>query len=222
MCPSSGETSLSDTLYLLFCMDERVVRRVEWNLHRITSTKCHINTVVSPDDWYIVARNMSRLINILRIICAPSCLYLQDYNTDLGTTIPTRSNVIFEAVTVVTTCHLSLCHIPKNITSSSQNCFREVAKGKINSVKLCFAIILTRLPPEILKTSAHKFIILASLRMGTRRVPLILRQAYYCKIFESILSSTYNAATRSVRMQEELPMLTALSYSTMLSKNSNK
>jgi len=27
-------------------------------LHRITSTKCRINTVVSPDDGHIVARNM--------------------------------------------------------------------------------------------------------------------------------------------------------------------
>jgi len=26
--------------------------------HRITSTKCRINTVVSPDDGHVVARNM--------------------------------------------------------------------------------------------------------------------------------------------------------------------
>ena len=32
------------------------------------STKCRINTVVSPDDGHIVARNMYRLINILRSI----------------------------------------------------------------------------------------------------------------------------------------------------------
>ena len=36
--------------------------------HRITSTKCRINTAVSPDDGHIVARNVWRLINILRII----------------------------------------------------------------------------------------------------------------------------------------------------------
>jgi hypothetical protein len=51
--------------------------------HRITSTKCRTNTVVSPDDGHIVSRNMYRLINILRINilrinCAPSWLYLQD------------------------------------------------------------------------------------------------------------------------------------------------
>ena len=35
----------------------------------MTSTKCHIDTVVSPDVWHIVARNMQRKeINILRKI----------------------------------------------------------------------------------------------------------------------------------------------------------
>ena len=32
--------------------------------HRITSTKCRKNTVVSSDDGHIFARNMWRLINI--------------------------------------------------------------------------------------------------------------------------------------------------------------
>ena len=45
----------------------------------MTSTKCCINTVVSPDDGPIVARNKQRLINILRINCPPSWFYLQDY-----------------------------------------------------------------------------------------------------------------------------------------------
>jgi hypothetical protein len=36
-------------------------------------------TVVSADDGPIVARNMKRLINTLRINCAPSWFYLQDY-----------------------------------------------------------------------------------------------------------------------------------------------
>jgi hypothetical protein len=35
--------------------------------HRVTDTKCHINTVVSPDDGHIVAQNTQRKeINILR------------------------------------------------------------------------------------------------------------------------------------------------------------
>jgi len=50
--------------------------------YRITSTKCHINTAVSPDDGPIVTRNMSRLINILRINCAPSWFYLQDFKSE--------------------------------------------------------------------------------------------------------------------------------------------
>jgi hypothetical protein len=37
--------------------------------YRVTSTKCRIDTVVSPDDGHIVARNMLRKeINILRKI----------------------------------------------------------------------------------------------------------------------------------------------------------
>jgi len=48
--------------------------------YRITSTKCRINTIVSPDDGDMVARNMQRKErNILRRNCAPSWLYLQDY-----------------------------------------------------------------------------------------------------------------------------------------------
>jgi hypothetical protein len=42
--------------------------------HRITSTKCHINTVVSPDDGHIVARNTQRIeINIQRKIVHQVC-----------------------------------------------------------------------------------------------------------------------------------------------------
>jgi len=52
--------------------------------YRITRTKCRINTVASPDDGHIVARNVQSLINILRINtlrinCALSWLYLQEY-----------------------------------------------------------------------------------------------------------------------------------------------
>jgi len=48
--------------------------------YRITSTKCHINTVVSPDDGHIVARNMYRKeIYVLRKIVHQVFLHLQDY-----------------------------------------------------------------------------------------------------------------------------------------------
>jgi len=83
MCPSSGET----TVFLrhlvlvrwLFAMKGGISFQPTHYQQKITSTKCRKNTVVSPDDGHIVARNMQRLINILRINCAPSWLYLQDY-----------------------------------------------------------------------------------------------------------------------------------------------
>jgi hypothetical protein len=46
--------------YCLVCITDH-------NTHRVTSTKCHKNIVISPDDDHIVARNMySKEINILR------------------------------------------------------------------------------------------------------------------------------------------------------------
>ena len=48
-------------------------------INKCRINKCRINTAVSPDDRQIIARNMWRVINILRINCAPGCLYLQDY-----------------------------------------------------------------------------------------------------------------------------------------------
>jgi hypothetical protein len=48
--------------------------------HRVTNTKCRIDTVISPDDGHIVAQNMYRKeINILRKIVYQSRFYLQDY-----------------------------------------------------------------------------------------------------------------------------------------------
>ena len=53
MCPSSGETTG-------FMQHSVLVILYGWmsGLYKITSTKCHINTVVSPDDGHIVAWNM--------------------------------------------------------------------------------------------------------------------------------------------------------------------
>ena len=87
MCPSSGETTV-------FMWHLVLVILCGWlsgtkggippfipdsHAHRITRTKCHINTVVSPEDGHIVTQNMLILINILRINCAPNWFYLQDY-----------------------------------------------------------------------------------------------------------------------------------------------
>ena len=66
VCPSSGERTVYMRhlalviLYGLPCIPDS-------HPYTITSTKYHINTVVSPDDGHIVARNKQRKeINILR------------------------------------------------------------------------------------------------------------------------------------------------------------
>ena len=88
MCPSSGEATVftRHLVLVILCgwLSDMPAGIPDNHPHRITSTKCRINTDVSPDDGHIVARNMWRLINILkinilRINCAPSWLYLQDY-----------------------------------------------------------------------------------------------------------------------------------------------
>jgi len=91
---------LSDTWYFLFRVDDCLVCRSicscipDSHPHRMTSTKCRINTVVSPDDGHIVAWNIQRLTNILRINCAPSWLYLQDFVRNIHD-IPKESNTIY-------------------------------------------------------------------------------------------------------------------------------
>jgi hypothetical protein len=52
---------------------------MQGGIHSTLHTKYPKIKVVSTDDGSIVARNMYRFINILRINCAPSWLYLQDY-----------------------------------------------------------------------------------------------------------------------------------------------
>jgi len=60
---------LCDIWYLLFCMDDCLVCIPDSHPYRIMSTKCRINTFVSPDDGHIVAQYMFRKeINILRKI----------------------------------------------------------------------------------------------------------------------------------------------------------
>jgi hypothetical protein len=66
-----------------------------------------INTVVSPDDGHIVVQNMYRLINILRINCAPSGLYLQEYAGMQGQQNIKKNFIIY---CVYTYFKHSLCH----------------------------------------------------------------------------------------------------------------
>jgi hypothetical protein len=81
MCPLSGETTVFfATLGTILCALHTS------HSHRMTSTKCRKNPVVSPDDGHIVAQNMWRLINILRInLCTKLALFTRLYR-DVGKT----------------------------------------------------------------------------------------------------------------------------------------
>ena len=75
LCAHHQEKQLyiCDTWYLSLCVDDCLVCRVECipdsHPHTVTNTKCRTDTVVSPDDGHIVARNMYRKeINIIRKI----------------------------------------------------------------------------------------------------------------------------------------------------------
>jgi len=77
MCPSSGEITafLRHLVFVILCgwlsgMQGGIPPCIpDSHPYRITSTKCHINTVVSPDDGHIVTQNVQRKeINVLRKI----------------------------------------------------------------------------------------------------------------------------------------------------------
>jgi hypothetical protein len=63
---------MDDCLVCLPCIPDS-------HLYKMTSTKCRINTVVSPDDGHIVVRNMYKKNKHTKKNCAPSWLYLEDY-----------------------------------------------------------------------------------------------------------------------------------------------
>jgi len=47
----------------------------------VINTKCSIDTVISPDDGHIVARNMYRKeINVLRKVCTKLALFTRKQN----------------------------------------------------------------------------------------------------------------------------------------------
>ena len=77
MGSSSGETTVF--MRHLVCLVCRSICSCipDSHSHRITNTKCRINTVVSPDDGPIVARNMYILINIntLKKLCTKLVLF---------------------------------------------------------------------------------------------------------------------------------------------------
>jgi len=47
--------------------------------HRVTNTKCHIDTVVSPDDGHGGPKHVKKRNIHTKKNCAPSWLYIQDY-----------------------------------------------------------------------------------------------------------------------------------------------
>jgi hypothetical protein len=58
VCPSSGETSAYATLRIVYGWQSGTPPSIpDSHQHGITSTKCRISTVVSPDDGHIVAQN---------------------------------------------------------------------------------------------------------------------------------------------------------------------
>ena len=57
--PSSGGTSVfMRHWYVLFCIADCLVYRMEFQIYRMTSIKCCKNTVVIPDDGPGEVRNM--------------------------------------------------------------------------------------------------------------------------------------------------------------------
>ena len=67
VCPSSGETTVFLRHLALVILCGWLSGMHTSQPHRVTNTKCCINTVVSPDDGHTVARNTERKeINILR------------------------------------------------------------------------------------------------------------------------------------------------------------
>ena len=47
--------------------------------HRVTSTKCRIDTVISPDDRHSRPKHVEKINKHTKKNCAPSWRYLQDY-----------------------------------------------------------------------------------------------------------------------------------------------
>ena len=74
-------------------------------------TKCHTNTAVSPDDGPIVNGTFKRQINILRINCAPSWFYLQDYKSKFSSCIFRKCLKSKEKDHIIIIWRVLWCHI---------------------------------------------------------------------------------------------------------------
>ena len=66
--PVVWQIKVDDICYMSLCLDDLLVCNLdgfpsktcipEGHLHRVTYTKCRIDTINSPDDWHIAVRNM--------------------------------------------------------------------------------------------------------------------------------------------------------------------
>jgi len=64
--------------------------------YRVTGTKCHIDTVISPDDGHIIARNIYRKeINILKKLCTKLALSQDLLNHQYNPTCHFRRHALF-------------------------------------------------------------------------------------------------------------------------------
>jgi len=94
MCPLSGETTvfMRHLVLVILCGWLSGIQGADNHPHRITSTKCCINTAGNME------RSISTLrINILKINCAPCWLYLQFY-TGMHSQQNIKHYIIFEEV----------------------------------------------------------------------------------------------------------------------------
>jgi len=57
MCPSSGEITLFLRHLVSVTLCGWLICIPDFHPHRVTNTKCHTDTDISPIDGYIVARN---------------------------------------------------------------------------------------------------------------------------------------------------------------------
>jgi len=120
MCPSSGETTVFNR-HLVLVILCGWLSVIQGGLESTENNKYQVWHKHSCFSWWL-AHSRPKLVEIDKNTKNKLCTnlaYLKDYNTDLGTTIPTRSNVIFKAVTLVTICQLTPCHIPEYLICSS-------------------------------------------------------------------------------------------------------
>ena len=120
MCPSAGEITVS-MRHLAFvtlcgcCIPDS-------HPHRVTNTKCHTDTVISPDDGHIVTQNMNRKeIYILRkIVHQVGFIYMTLESIFTVTVVTLLTNCLcgqFGARVILSSNHFNLHRRTRNSTT---------------------------------------------------------------------------------------------------------